>query len=137
MKWQLEKDFIKPRDYESLLFGEVLGAIPDPFPFWHSSQKKDPGLNLALYENKKADGYLEEARESSDPQIQRENYEEFQDILIADSPAIFLYSPDYLYLVKRKIKGIETKIITDPSKRFSEIGNWYIETKRVWTLFSK
>ncbi len=130
----LEREFIKSRNYESLLFGEVLGSIPDPFPFWHSSQKKDPGLNLAIYENKKADGFLEKARESSDPEVQKENYEKFQDILIEDSPAIFLYNPDYLYLVKGGIKGIETGIITDPSKRFSEIKNWYIETERVWNL---
>ncbi len=130
----LEREFIKSRNYESLLFGEVLGSIPDPFPFWHSSQKKDPGLNLAMYENKKADGFLEKARESSDPEVQKENYEKFQDTLIEDSPAIFLYNPDYLYLVKGEIKGIETGIITDPSKRFSEIKNWYIETERVWNL---
>ncbi len=133
----IEREFIKPRNYESLLFGEVLGSIPDPFPFWHSSQEKDPGLNLAMYENKKADGFLEKARESSDPEVQKENYEKFQDTLIEDSPAIFLYNPDYLYLVKGEIRGIETGIITDPSKRFSEIKNWYIETKRVWNLFSK
>jgi len=90
-----------------------------------------------MYENKKADGFLEKARESSDPEVQKENYEKFQDTLIEDSPAIFLYNPDYLYLVKGEIRGIETGIITDPSKRFSEIKNWYIETKRVWNLFSK
>ena len=131
----LSKNFIKPREYESLLFGEVLGSIPDPFPFWHSSQQKDPGLNLAMYGNKIADGLLEEARESSDLETQKENYEEFQDILIADYPAVFLYSSDYLYLVKGKVQGIEDRTIVDPSKRFSGINNWYIETKRAWNLF--
>ncbi|MBI4217361.1 MAG: hypothetical protein HY603_00960, partial [Parcubacteria group bacterium] len=28
---------IKPRNYEALLFGEALGIVPDPLPFWHSS----------------------------------------------------------------------------------------------------
>jgi len=131
----MERDVIKPREYESLLFGEVLGVIPDPFPFWHSSQKQDPGLNIAMYDSKKADGYLEEARESSDAEVQRENYENFQEVLINDAPAVFLYSPDYLYLTKGGIRGIETGIITDPSKRFSEIENWYLETKRSWSIF--
>lgn len=130
----LERDFIKSREYDSLLFGEVLGATPDPFPFWHSSQKNDPGLNLSMYENEEADGYLEEGRISSDPEIRKENYEKFQNVLIKEIPAIFLYSPDYLYITKQKIKGIDIQLITDPSKRFSNIEDWYMETKRVWDL---
>ncbi len=130
--FQLEQDFIKPRNYESLLFGEVLGAIPDPFPFWHSSQKRDPGLNLALYENNKADKLLEENRKASDPEIRAEKLVLFQNVLIEDAPCLFLYSPDFVYAVSKEIKGIEIKKITDPSKRFVGIENWYIETKRVW-----
>ncbi len=130
--FQLEQDLIKPRNYESLLFGEVLGAIPDPFPFWHSSQKRDPGLNLSLYENSEADKLLEENRKTSDPEIRAEKLQAFQDILIQDVPCIFLYSPDYIYLVSKEIKGIEIKKITDPSKRFVGIENWYVKTKRAW-----
>jgi len=129
---QLEQDIIKPREYEALLFGEVLGAIPDPLPFWHSSQKKDPGLNLALYENKEVDKLLEEIRESLDPETRAEKMSLFQDALIEDTPVIFLYSPDYIYLVSKEIKGVNTKKIVDPSKRFSRIESWYIKTKRVW-----
>ncbi len=129
---QLEKDFIKKRNYESLLFGEVLGSMPDPFPFWHSSQKNDPGLNLALYENKKVDKLLEEARQSLNPEVRAQKYEQFQEILIEDAPCVFLYSPDYLYLVSKTIKGIDMEMIVDPSKRFSTIENWYIKTKRKW-----
>ncbi|MFH1462109.1 MAG: ABC transporter substrate-binding protein [bacterium] len=128
----LEQEIIKPRNYEILLFGEVLGAIPDPFPFWHSSQIKDPGLNLAGYENKNCDKLLEEARQTLDETERKTALEKFQDLLIADNPALFLYSPDYLYLVSKEIKGVDSQIITDPSKRFSNIENWYIETKRVW-----
>jgi len=129
---QLEQEFIKPREYEALLFGEVLGAIPDLFPFWHSSQKIDPGLNLAIYENEKADKLLEEIRKSSDLQERTEKLTLFQNILIQDAPAIFLYCPDYIYLLSQEIKGVNVKKIVDPSKRFSGIENWYIKTKRVW-----
>jgi len=129
---QLSQEILKPRNYELLLFGEILGSIIDPFPFWHSSQKQDPGLNLALYENKQADKLLEEARQNPDKEIRKEKYEKFQEIILEDNPAIFLYSPDFLYLVNKRIKGINVKIIVDPSKRFSDIENWYIKTKRVW-----
>ncbi len=129
---QFEQEIIKPRDYEMLLFGEVLELIPDPFPFWHSSQKKDPGLNLAKYENQKADKLWETARTTLDNQLRSQKYQEFQDILIGDAHCIFLYSPEYIYWLPKEMGGIEIKIIADPSKRFANIENWYIKTKRVW-----
>lgn len=130
---KLSQEIIKPRDYESLLFGEVLGALPDPFPFWHSIQKRDPGLNLALYENKKVDQLLEKARQSQSFSENKEYLENFQDILLEDSPVIFLYRPDFLYFnLSREIKGIEPGLIADPSKRFAGIENWYLKTERVW-----
>ena len=132
LELKFEREVIKPRDYEMLLFGEVLGAIPDPFPFWHSSQKKDPGLNLAGFENKECDKLLEEARKSLDEAERKEKLENFQELLIEDAPVIFLYNPDYLYLVSKEIKGINAKIITSPSKRFVGIEDWYIRTKRAW-----
>lgn len=128
----LTEEIIRPRNYQALLFGEVLGSLPDPFPFWHSSQKKDPGLNLAIYENKEADILLEEARQTLEEDKRKIALEKFQDILIEDAPAIFLYSPDYLYLVSKEIKGLEVKMIVDPSKRFGNIEEWYIKTKRIF-----
>lgn len=128
----LQSDIIKPREYEALLFGMVLGAIPDPFPFWHSGQKIDPGLNLSIFENKNVDKLLEEARQTLDSDKRKIKLEEAQNLIISDSPAIFLYNPDYFYFVSSEIKGIESDMIVDPSKRFSDIENWYTKTKRVW-----
>jgi len=128
----LEQDIIRPRNYESLLFGQALGAIPDPFPFWHSLQKRDPGLNLAMYENKKSDELLEKNRQILNEEERKKLLEQFQDILIKDAPAVFLYNPDYLYVISKRIKGFNTRVITDPSKRFSGICHWYIKTKRSW-----
>jgi peptide/nickel transport system substrate-binding protein len=123
---------IKQRSYEALIFGEILNADPDPFPFWHSSQKNDPGLNLAMYGNSKTDKLLEEARQTLDETERARKYENFQEILIGDAPAVFLYSPDFLYAVNSKIKGIELNSVILPSKRFGEIEKWYIKTKRAW-----
>jgi len=128
----LEQEIIRPRNYEMFLFGEVLNAVPDPFPFWHSSQIKDPGLNLADYENKECDKLLEEARGSLDEEKRKEDLEKFQNLLLEDAPAVFLYGPDYLYLTSKNIQGINVKVIVDSSKRFVGIENWYISTKRIW-----
>lgn len=128
----LEREILRKRQFDALLFGEVLGGLPDPFPFWHSSQKGELGLNLSNYENKKVDEFLETARKSLDELERKKNLEEFQELIIEDAPAVFLYNPDYRYLVSKEIKGIKEGVLTDPSNRFSDVSNWYINTKRVW-----
>ena len=130
--FQLERDIIKPRNYDALLFGEVLGAIPDPFPFWHSSQIQDPGLNLALYENSKVDKYLEDNRKTFDVDKRLKYLDNFANTLTAEIPAIFLYSPDFVYATSSKLKGVSSNKITDPAKRFIGIEDWYVKTKRIW-----
>lgn len=128
----LQQDFIKPRQYQALLFGEALGLDPDPFAFWHSSQKNDPGLNLALYANRDVDKLLEEARKEINSDARGQKYDRFQNLVLEDMPAVFLFSPHYNYLVNKKIKGINNVLIATPSGRFSQIGNWYIKAKRSW-----
>jgi len=123
----VQQDYIRPRNYDTLLFGEILSTDPDPFAFWHSSQKKDPGLNLSLYDNPKADKLLVEARQTLDAEKRQELYKQFEDLLEKDLPAIFLYNPTYLYGVSKKVHGIELDEIALPSKRFKDIEKWYIK----------
>jgi len=129
-KDQIERDVIDQRNYQILLYGEMIGYDPDLFPFWHSSQKDAPGVNLANYVNRKADQLLEEARLTSDLKIRSQKYEEFQNILIDDLPAIFLYSPTYTYPLSKKIKGFNLQNIANPFDRFINIENWYMKTKK-------
>lgn len=129
---EIEREIIKPRDYEALIFGQALGMIPDPYPFWHSGQKTDPGLNFALYENKDADKLLEEIRASFDPAAREEKLGQLQELIVKDIPAIFLYSPNYTYVVSGAVKGIETGPIADPSRRFIGIAEWHTATKRIF-----
>lgn len=128
----LETAVLRTRNFELLLFGQVYGYEPDPFAFWHSSQIKDPGLNIALYANKKADQLLEEVRRTSNAATRLKKYEEFSKIVSNDLPALFLYSQLYLYLLPSDIHGADISRISLPSDRFNEINGWYRETKRVF-----
>lgn len=125
----ITQNHVRPRQYEALLFGEVLSADPDPFAFWHSSQVKDPGLNLALYENKDVDKLLEEARQTTNSEARNTLYLDFQEQIQEDLPAIFLYSAAYLYPVTKSVRGISIDRLIQHSYRFSQIENWYIKTK--------
>jgi len=132
----IERDIVKPRAYEALLFGQALGAIPDPYPFWHSSQKIDPGLNFALYENKEADQLLEEIRSLPDQAARAEKLQSLQNMIIKDVPAIFLYNPDYVYIVSKNVKNVRSGIITDPGRRFINVADWSTTTKRIFNFGS-
>ena len=128
----IQQNFIKPREYQAILFGqEYFGNDPDPYNFWHSSGKKDPGSNIAMYDNEDVDKLIKEARETSDLEKRQEKYQEFEKIISEDFPAVFLYSPNYVYLLNKKIKGIKTESIINPALRFSEINSWFIKTKRI------
>ena len=126
------KDIIKNRDYDALLYGEALGSQPDLYPFWHSTQISDPGLNLSEYQNKNVDKLLKDAREATDDQTKAQDYNKLQNTILTDAPALFLYNPDYLYWISEKVKGVDTTKIVDPAKRFSNIASWYINTRRIF-----
>lgn len=128
----LESSVIRPRAFDMLLFGQVYGYEPDPFAFWHSSQIKDPGLNVTLFADKKADKALEDARRATDRAIRDKKYQEFAAIAAQDMPAIPLYTQLYLYLLPRDIQGASFSRITLPADRFNEINRWYRTTRRVF-----
>ena len=128
----LNQNVIRPRKYDALLFGEIIGRDLDLFAFWHSSQRNDPGLNIALYTNSKVDKLLEEGRRIAEPTERMEAYKKASEAITADIPAIFLYAPDFIYVLPEKIKGLQLERLTIPSERFLHIHEWYTETEKIW-----
>ncbi|MDE1874817.1 MAG: peptide ABC transporter substrate-binding protein [Patescibacteria group bacterium] len=133
----LNQSVIRPRKYDALLFGLVTGKSADLYPFWDSSQRNDPGLNIAMYTNSKADALLEAMRAATSSDIIASDYGKLQAIVAADEPAIFLWSPDFLYAVPKDLHGVELGEITTTSDRFLNVKDWYISTDRVWNIFVK
>lgn len=132
----MPREVLKERKYDILLYGMIVGNNPDQYPFWHSSQVAFPRLNLSQYINRNVDTLLKEARETTDENIQVERYKTFQEQLLKDIPAIFLYMPTYTYVVGDIINGFNITRISHPADRFNRIEGWYIKTKYVWN-FSK
>ncbi len=127
----VKSEVIDARQYEAFLYGTIIGSDPDLYPFWHSSQSAPPGLNLSGFSNADADRLLEEARHSTDEKERSGKYRKFQEIIRDQTPAIFLYSPSYNYVVAREIKGIrDGKQLIYPADRFGDLSEWYRKTKR-------
>jgi peptide/nickel transport system substrate-binding protein len=132
----LNQGVIRPRKYDVLLFGEIINHESDLFAFWHSSQRKDPGLNVAMYTNSKVDKILEDAFVTIDTDARVKKYIQFEEEIRKDLPAVFLYSPDFIYVMKKNLQGINLDHITDPADRFANIYAWYTETENVWKIFA-
>ena len=133
-KDKIKKDVIETRDYEALIFGQVINTSSGPYPFWHSSQNQYPGLNLSVLANKDIDDYLAIIRSAKNEEAQLEPLQKFQAKLLDLNFAIFLYNPTYTYPTADKLKGLESlKFINLPADRFNNITSWYIKTKRMFT----
>jgi peptide/nickel transport system substrate-binding protein len=122
-------EVIEPKNFELLLTHIMLEADPDPYVFWHSSQNEG-GLNLVDYENDDVDTLLEEARSELDETVRIEKYQQFQELLAKDIPAVFLYQSKYAYALSSKIISESIENIMIPSDRFAQIEEWYIKTKK-------
>lgn len=124
---------IKDRDFEILLYGEAVGGDPDVYAFWHSSQAGPKGLNLANYNNPEVDKLLIEGRNTTNINDRIAKYKKFQEIITADLPVIFLYSPTYTYVQSQQLKGFSGTMIIEPANRFNGISDWYLKTNKKLT----
>jgi len=123
---------IRPRNYQMVLFGNTLNNNPDTFSFWHSSQRFDPGLNLSLFNNKIADGLLESVRQNLNPATRQADLTKLQQLINEERPAIFLYSPNYLYVTSKNLGGFAAESVVVPSDRFYKVHEWFLKTARVF-----
>ena len=132
----LNQNVIRPRKYEALLFGEVIGRDKDLYAFWDSQERNDPGLNIALYTNKNVDSLLESSRSNTDPKERLSALQKIEDTIAADFPAVFTHAPDFIYTKPASLGGVELPQITTPADRFASVRNWYLKTDAVWPFFA-
>ncbi len=142
---------ILQRNYDVLLFGESLLDNLDSYPYWHSSQVQDTSgdrskikldaFNLSQYTSLDADILLQRIRETSDALSREKSLVSLNEILSRDVPAIFLYSPLYIYGYREHLNGVQLGTLSLHSDRFLSLSDWYIQTEREfkpgkgWTSF--
>jgi len=133
----LSQNVIRPRKYEALLYGMVIGRDQDLYAFWSSQERNDPGLNIALYANKTVDALLESARSSVSDSVRTTNLQKIENLIAADYPAAFIYAPDFTYAVPEDLHGVVLPQIITPSDRFATVASWYRSTDAVWPFLAK
>lgn len=132
----LNQNIIRPRKYDALLFGQIVNRDLDLYAFWHSSQKTDPGLNISVYANSKVDKILETIRSTASTTNRMQEFKKLQNELATDVPAVFLYSPNFIYVTPSKVKNIVINHLLTASERFHTVHTWYIDTDKVWKVFA-
>lgn len=79
-------NFPDTNDFQLLLIGQESPVDPDQYFLWHSEQP----TNFTHYKNTRIDSLLEKGRTTLDQQERTAIYQEFQQFLLEDPPAIFL-----------------------------------------------
>jgi peptide/nickel transport system substrate-binding protein len=121
---------IRERAYDVLLFGQNLGYNLDAFPFWHSSQAES-GLNLSQYKSLETDSLLTDIRTLPDGPQKLKQLDKLKSQVAAETPAIFLYTPVYTYMVDKKVRGVDISHLALESDRFNSLQNWFMGEKPV------
>ena len=123
---------LKTRNYELILFGNIIYPKLDLYPFWHSKFVFWPGANLSLYNDTSSDDLMLQIQKD----IKKENLDKNLTLLLENIhnnyPAIFLYSPNYILITNKNINGIETNLVSNSDEILKNIKSWYIKTKRVF-----
>jgi len=132
----LVQSIIRPRMFTILLFGTDVGRGLDLYPFWHSSQREDPGLNIAQYTNIDTDAYLTTLRTDTNTNERALALEAAVTILREEQPATFLYTPTFAYVVADEVTIQLPVRMASPSDRFSTIAAWHSGNESLWPLFT-
>ena len=124
---------IDERTYDALMYGIVMGADPDQFAYWHSSQadvRSQQRLNFSEYKSGTVDAALEAGRTRIDPTLRAAKYLPFLQSWREDAPAIALYRPRFIYTTYSKLYNFEPTTMNSPVDRFSNIHEWMVRTDR-------
>lgn len=120
---------VSERNYDMLLYGISLGADPDVFAYWHSSQANAVSanrLNFSEYKSAIADLALESGRTRIDPSLRAVKYRPFLDAWRTDAPALMLYQPRYLYISRGEVRGFEPMLLNASTDRLANVEHWTI-----------
>lgn len=127
------QDVLQPRKYDVLLRDLAIGADPDVYAYWHSSQTGINGYNFSNYSSRLADAALSTARGRLEPSQRDSKYATFAKQWLEDVPAIGLYQDVYPYVTNRPQSSVNMSAhwVTG-ADRFENITSWAVTTQSVY-----
>jgi peptide/nickel transport system substrate-binding protein len=112
MEWQaFLNTVVHPRKFEAVLLGWSMSLTPDAYSIWHSDNMSVGKFNFVSYKNERVDTLIKKAEKTVDKKEFGKMYEEIFDTIVNDYPYLFLYIPNSITAVNKKIKNVEPSII--------------------------
>ena len=145
---------IKKREFDIVLHGYKARSAKDLVKLWKSGNE-DNLASLTSFGNPTLNTLLTELEQTTPPprlsnqEVEGKNdtwknmvYDEIKVEMIKHVPAIFLYSPHFLYILPENItrdrsQKTQTDKISNPSDRFTNIHKWHLKKEKVWKMFVK
>lgn len=127
---ELQQSYAKTHNYDLLLYAIDLGADPDVFAYWHSSQATAPNLNLSEWRNAVADDALESGRTRTDPALRAAKYRTFLEAWRSDVPATALYNRHFLYVQYPDARTFNNTRLIQPADRLNNVEQWTVRLER-------
>lgn len=116
---------LQPRDFDVLVHELYLGADPDVFAFWHSSQAVERGLNFSNYRSGLSDDALSSARLRIEDDLRDAKYQTFVKQWIKDVPALGLYQSQMTYVHTNGSSAYdESSSFVTANDRFNDVRYW-------------
>jgi peptide/nickel transport system substrate-binding protein len=129
----IQTSIIANHDYDSLLYAINIGADPDVYAYWDSSQASITSqghLNLSEYKSAAADVAVQAGRTRADPAVRAVKYKTFLTQWTKDLPAMPLYQPNYLYISRGEVFNFQNKSYNAGADRFYNVNSWMVRQKR-------
>lgn len=127
LEWQSFLELVTKRQFQAVLLGWSLSRDPDLFDIFHSSKTHPGQFNFVSYKNSEVDSLLENARQILDRQKRKKLYFRVHELITEDQPYTFLYVPDTIIAVNKRIKGIEPA----PAGIWHNYIHWYVPKNRI------
>ncbi len=100
-------EYVDKKKFDAVVLGWSLTLDPDCYDIFHSSKIKEGEYNFVSYSNPEVDRLLLEGQETFDLNKRKEIYNRIHRLVAEDQPYAFLFVPDALTAVDRRIHGIK------------------------------
>ncbi len=112
MEWQaFLNTVVMPRKFEAVILGWALGLMPDAYSIWHSEGSKKGGFNFVGYHNPKVDALIKKGERTVDQKELGKIYRKIFALIVHDNPYLFLYIPNSITVVNKKIENVSQSIL--------------------------
>ncbi len=124
---------LRPRNFDVLLHELTIGADPDIYAYWHSSQASARGLNFTGFSDDIGDDALASARASRDESLRKAKYESFLERWYAEAPAIGLYQSAVPYITTGRATSVDGgATYVSETDRYRNVVDWTVRSGMVF-----